>query len=557
MAGYIRESDPTLANSTTIESQAKAVRLYGQKEGYIYDTQLYEYKEAISAYQISYMERPQLLNMLAAAKRREFDVLVVSEVRALSRRQVEVFIIYDMLQKHGVRLETVKEKFEDDAMGRLILSLRAAYAEIEREQSYIRLQRGKKDRIEISNAPNGHPKAAYGYIFVDSDKEVKAGYEFNHAIIYIDAEGTAWTEYTVCLYIFDLLKRRESLRSVANRLNDIGIPPPKKCLKGEPHWTASCLHRIIKNRIYIGEVWANRFKKIGKNTTKRPQEEWILLPEGTAPALIDRETFEAIQEQLKHNKEDSMRNNKHTDEVGLLRAGYIFCGVCGRRMHLVYPGAAAARNGNTPSYFCKQKSGTNQGIIHNHRTQIHMPYIDALAWEKTVTVLKSPEMVRTAVAQRRDENATVINAEDIASTIEKIKKAMQNLYTLAEHAPDDETMAQLTQRMQELGKQKRETEALLYDIADEEEELAEIEAELKKFETWAEQVRPLLTDPTYEASYHEKRLAVRILGIKVTVFPTQGEWSCRYQIDVTVPAIMAKLHCVSSQPSMSSSFAPR
>src|SRR5205807_7702950 len=91
MAGYIRESDPSLADSTTIESQAKAVRLYAEKEGYIYDLAVYEYREAISAYIVPYMERPQLLKLLEAAKRKEFDVLVVSEVRALSRRQVEVF----------------------------------------------------------------------------------------------------------------------------------------------------------------------------------------------------------------------------------------------------------------------------------------------------------------------------------------------------------------------------------------------------------------------------------------------------------------------------------
>ena len=132
--------------------------------------------------------------------------LAVNEVRAISRRQVEVFIIYDMLQRYGVRLETVKEKFEDDAMGRLILGLRAAYAEIEREQSYVRLQRGKKDRIEIGKAPpNGH--RCYGYILVDTEREVKGRYEFNHEIIYIDKEGTAWSEYKVRVYVLDQLKR--------------------------------------------------------------------------------------------------------------------------------------------------------------------------------------------------------------------------------------------------------------------------------------------------------------------------------------------------------------
>src|SRR6266566_5504655 len=200
MAGYIRESDPSLADSITIESQAKAVRLYAEKEGYIYDVGVHEYKEAISAYLVPYMERPVLLKLLAAAKRKEFDVLVVLEVRAISRRQVEVFIVYDILQKYGIRLESVKEKFEDDAMGRLILGLRAAYAEIEREQSYVRMQRGKKDRIEMSQAPNGHPYPMYGYSLVDTEREVKARYVFNTTVIYTDTEGIAWTPKSVRLF---------------------------------------------------------------------------------------------------------------------------------------------------------------------------------------------------------------------------------------------------------------------------------------------------------------------------------------------------------------------
>src|SRR5438876_1030472 len=103
MAIYIRESDPRLANSTTIESQANLVREYGEKEGYIYDPEL-EFREAISAYEIPYMEREQLQALLDAGKKKLFDVLVVSEIRAISRRQVEVLVIYDMLQKYGIRL---------------------------------------------------------------------------------------------------------------------------------------------------------------------------------------------------------------------------------------------------------------------------------------------------------------------------------------------------------------------------------------------------------------------------------------------------------------------
>ena len=118
---------------------------------------------------------------------------------------------------------------------------------------------------------------------------------------------------------------------------------------------------------------------------------------------------------------------------------------------------------------------------------------------------------------------------------------MANLYKLAQNATNDETIDALTTMMKDLEKQKREAEALLYDIAEDDEERSEVEQEIVKFEQWVEKVQPLLTDPNYNPSYEEMRLAVRILGLKATVFPTIGDWPFRYQIDITIPAIVAKM----------------
>src|SRR5438270_10600286 len=85
MAGYIRESDPTLANSTTIDSAAKAIRVYGMKMDFVYSPE-HEYKEAISGYSVPYYQRAELMKAFKAAERREFDVFVITEVRALSRK---------------------------------------------------------------------------------------------------------------------------------------------------------------------------------------------------------------------------------------------------------------------------------------------------------------------------------------------------------------------------------------------------------------------------------------------------------------------------------------
>ncbi|HEY7348349.1 MAG TPA: recombinase family protein [Ktedonobacterales bacterium] len=499
------------------------------------------------------MERPQLIRLLEAAKRREFDVLVVTEVRAISRRQVEVFIIYDLLQKYGVRLETTKERFEDDAMGRLILGLRAAYAEIEREQSYMRMQRGRRDRVEIGKAPNGHSKCAYGYVFVDTEREVKGRYELNNAIVHVDASGKAWTEWRVAQHIFDLLQSGESLVKVAVALNDLGIPTPmRKTRKGEiGKWLPGSIALIANNPIYMGEVYANRYKFVrnprsGRMESKpRPRDEWIRLPEGTAPPLIDRCQFEAVQQQLVINRQESLRNNPHPrEELGLLRAGYVFCGVCNRRMFVVYPaGGTKQQTNNPPRYSCHWDRGflSTQG---RHRTQIHVSIVDEMVRTRIREAVQNTDWVRFRIAELRKTQKPIVFTEDIEQTLENVRRSMKNLYSLAERATDDETLATLTERMNELEKQKRDLEGILYSVQDQEEENAKLEAEIVKFEQWAANVRPLLTDPSYIPTYIELRLAVRILGIKAVVYPTKGEWPFRYQIDVTVPEIMRQLHCI-------------
>jgi hypothetical protein len=68
---------------------------------------------------------------------------------------------------------------------------------------------------------------------------------------------------------------------------------------------------------------------------------------------------------------------------------------------------------------------------------------------------------------------------------------------LAMEATNDDTIASLKGLMKDLEKQKRDAQALLYDIEEDNEERAELETELVKFEKWVATVQPLLTNPSY------------------------------------------------------------
>jgi hypothetical protein len=566
MAGYIRESDTSLVEgTTTMESAAQAVRAYGERQGYIYPPHL-EFKEAISAYQVPYFQRKRLMDMLECAKRKEFHVLVIPEVRALSRRgAAEVLLIYQALLDAGVRLETIHEKFADDPMGELALTWKATFARVERETSWLRMERGKLSRIEIGQAPSACSKPPYGYIFIDTKRETKGAYAFNYTIVYVDPDGNEWSEYKVACFIFDLLKEGESFHSVARILNEMGIPPRSTAKKGEPHWRATAIRNMVDNPIYHGELWAHRYTKITKDgkkiTVERPRSEWIRLPD--APVIVDEETFAKILFHRAANKNESSRNNHHdTEELGLVKNGYCRCMICGRAMTLDYPGPAAQLKNTKPAYRCQQRASKSQSILHNHNTYHSLERIDAAVKEKIRETLLDISWVRAKVDELRNKNKKIVNPDEVHARLESLQQELDNLFDLARYATKEKTREKLGLQMQDIERQQREAEALLYDMEDEEEERAKIEKEIVRFEKWAEEVRPKLTDPQYlqnEATYQELRLAVRILGTIVTCYPVQGDWPYSFQVDVKAPEILAKVdsNCVPSQPEASSPVSSR
>src|SRR2546421_6100147 len=119
---YVRESDVSLAmDSTTIESAIKALLEHAKKEGYEVDPS-HIFKEAISGYHVYYFDRPELMKMLKVVERKEVDLVLVTEIRALSRRGAgEVLVIYNSLQKYQCRLETLAQRITDDPMGEILL----------------------------------------------------------------------------------------------------------------------------------------------------------------------------------------------------------------------------------------------------------------------------------------------------------------------------------------------------------------------------------------------------------------------------------------------------
>src|SRR5439155_16944050 len=81
---------------------------------------------------------------------------------------------------------------------------------------------------------------------------------------------------------------------IAQELESRGVRPPRAS-----SWSGQAISFILRNPIYVGRAYG--FRRAGGRL--RPREEWVPLPEGTAPKLIDEVLFAAAAEAQQHNRQ--------------------------------------------------------------------------------------------------------------------------------------------------------------------------------------------------------------------------------------------------------------
>ena len=140
--------------------------------------------------------------------------------------------------------------------------------------------------------------------------------------------------------IFNEVARGDKIIDIIDRLNKEGIPTPSAYKNTRPSkqqinghiWTHSGINKILKNRMYTGDMIQNVQAKLNYKSQKRMalcSEYWIIV-ENTHEALIDREIWEKIQ-----NTPSRTRITKH-DRPKRLLEGLIYCKECGNMLSVGY-----------------------------------------------------------------------------------------------------------------------------------------------------------------------------------------------------------------------------
>lgn len=163
-----------------------------------------------------------------------------------------------------------------------------------------------------------------------------------------------------------------SLRAIAERLNSDGVPAPRG--RG---WQLVTIRSILRNRAYLGEfIWgainAGRYSRMRRGSIEAKASKAKAVSdasdtiriEGAHEALIDPQTFAAVQVRLSGNRHNT---TPHAGGGGFLLSGLLWCAHCGHRMigstahgHLYWICSGYSRRGRS---VCQMRRVTQADLI--------------------------------------------------------------------------------------------------------------------------------------------------------------------------------------------------
>jgi site-specific DNA recombinase len=505
---YARVSTPRQARDLKIDQQVARLERYVQRKGWSLDRERVYLDEGYSG---ASLNRPGLDALRDAAAMAEFEVLLVSAPDRLARNYVHQVLLLEELQGRGCRVEFLERPMSQDPNDQLLLQIRGAVAEYERTLIAERMRRGRLARLR-SGQLLPWVRVPYGYRTDPERPRDPAGLRVEEYEAAIVRQMFVW-----------YLEQGETLGGVARRLVAAGVLTPT----GKASWSRSTIRGILKNPAYVGSAYGHctylvpakarrsPLEPVGAGLTakRRPQEEWIGV---SVPEIVERESFDLVQQKLSQNKRFASRNNK--SHRYLLRT-LVSCGACGQ-------GSNARTSWDGRSYYvCR---GHAEIVAENRCRARHAPgaRLDELVWEDLCEVLTHPEHV--AYALQRAHGGEWL-PQELKARLQSVGKALahterQRERLLEAYLGGVLELAEFERKRKELGgrtdallAQQRQLEA----SARERTELAGVADSIEGF---CEQVRAGLAEATFE---HKRRL-VELLIDRVIV--TDEEVEIRYVV---------------------------
>ena len=374
------------------------------------------------------------------------------------------------------------------------------------------------------------------YVHTPSDQPILA---YGYLVVLDESNDQPYTHASVAKMIYELDDKEMSARKIAEILHKKGVPTGK-----EAQWTVATTAWLLKDRSVIGEapvyVYETSKEPGGKKITKKkPQDEWIYLPDGVIPPILvmedgkpDIALFERVQKRLESNQKGAPRNNRHPENY-LLRGGYAKCGYCGGNMTTSLQGKR-----KRPIYICGTTMNMDGRCKEHNYTLAEK--LDSSAWYVAKEIIRNPSVVDEAVEDRKTKDPNAEKREIITGELARNKASRARLKKRLEDEDfedDDETYLDIKRRLKELTDAKRGYENELSKEINIHEEWRKTQEQLKNFHKRCEEIRKKLGDPSYEPDYQFKREVIEFFGIVARV--KKGDKEPEINIELHTPSIVS------------------
>ena len=242
-----------------------------------------------AAYSGGNLNRPALQHLLRDMEAGQIDVVVVYKIDRLTRSLTDFAKLVEVFDAKSVSFVAITQQFNTTtSMGRLTLNVLLSFAQFERELASERV----RDKLAASRKKGKWTGGS-----------VPLGYDRKDKRLVVKP-----TEAKTVRMIFDRYLALRSFQKLIAELDAKGIVTKKRPVAGKAvggiRFSYGPLAYLLKNRTYLGET--------GHNGRWYPGEH---------DPIIDRDTFERVQELLKSNTHD---RTVRRQTCGALLAGLLF-----------------------------------------------------------------------------------------------------------------------------------------------------------------------------------------------------------------------------------------
>ena len=306
VAAYARVSSDKDAAFHSLEAQTDYYQKYIAKHPDWVLVDIYS-DNAISG---TVIDRPEFSRLLEDCRAKKIDLVITKSITRFARNTVILLETIRELKGLGVDCFFEKEDMHSISPdGELLLTLLAMYAE-EEARSASENQNWRIQKLYDQGKPaGGH---IYGYRLIDGKFEIVS------------------EEADIIREIYSLYLSGMGYGKISTALIKRNIPAPYGGT-----WSTTSIGEILSNEKYAGDLLLQktfredfRTKKSRKNTGERRK----VYVKSSHEAIIDRETFDAVQGELarrgKKQAEVMKHRNKAHDSRNQLFRGMIICGCC-------------------------------------------------------------------------------------------------------------------------------------------------------------------------------------------------------------------------------------